>query len=316
MTTGLVLTVDAIAGQNIGLVAEEGNVRLALAAVASTLTPALSSFFWVDRATTTPLDQQNGNESRPYSTLLAAVTAHAAGGTFLIVPGDYSAEVVPVLAGNAANGWAFIGADFGTWPEGLAGPPATFPATFLPNLTIGAGLTDSTRIVLRSVRIDSLSTIVAGALQLCDVQFLNGCFVDAADTPLDFRAQRCYFNSGGVGGGGLGLAQFDDCGFLGSQSIVTALDTLQLTRCYGETSLNFSGPAGTTYIDLWTRGRLNFPVITNGAVLLSGLGPTGVLPEGVAKPDLTASLANAQAQIDDIVAAGVILGFWTDNRVP
>lgn len=310
MTAGLILTVDAIAGQGIGLVAEEGNVRQTLAATAVSLTPPLSAGFYVDAATTTPLADQNGSESKPYSTLLAAVTARAGlGGTFYVIPADYSAEVIPALAGTAL--WSFIGFDLGAFEVTAAGVAPVGPNTILPALTVDAS---SPSIALRSVKLASLTNNGGAAIFATDVNF-GLCAGLAGSTSSILRAQRCYFNGGGVGP--FAFVDLDQCGFFGSQSIVMEpAGLLRLTGCYGETSLFFGGAPNTAFVDLYTRQQLSIPAITNGSREFFGFSPPSALPVGLTTPNLTASLLNPQAQIDDIVAAGVTLGFWTDNRVP
>lgn len=277
-------------------------------AQASDVEGTLSNVFYVDQGTSTPLAEQDGSILKPWSTLLAAMTARAAaGGTFRVVPADYSAETIPSL--DASLGWSFIGLDFGQFLPGAAGDLPNGPETVLPNLTLDAGLSDG-RCELRSVRIENFSFNAPGLVALTDVVFSNGCFAASPGDAPTIKASRCYFNGGGVGS--CILFDGDRCGFFGSQSIVCTGDTMRLTRCYGETSLYFSGPAGTAYVDLFTRGQCSFLVITNGARVVAGFGPNSALPEGIATQSITG--VSPQDQIDAIVAAGVVLGLWTDDR--
>jgi len=262
----------------------------------------LSNVFFVDKSAAPAGD---GSIAKPYNTLLAAVTAHAAGGTFILTPYDYTAEIIPALTDGD---WNFWGMQLGSWPEGFAAgvTPSPLSATLLPPLTIGTG-GGANQCSFRSVGMQfGLTLRQSCALFLQDVAG-NGFFMDtAADGTVRLRADRCYFDSSGLGGSALGDCQLNDCGFFGSQSIATNGTNVQITRSYGQTSVNFLGAAGTLNIDPFTRGALNISALTNGTQAVVGLP----------LQDLTASLSDPQAQIDQIVAAGVALGFWTDNRVP
>jgi hypothetical protein len=52
----------------------------------------LTGVVWVDGSTAVPSSRQTGSILAPFATITAAVAALAAGGTVLIIPGDYSAE--------------------------------------------------------------------------------------------------------------------------------------------------------------------------------------------------------------------------------
>jgi hypothetical protein len=219
----------------------------------------LSNVFFVDQAAAGGGD---GSIARPYNTLLAAVTAHPTGGTFALTPYDYSDETIPDLAeGN----WTFWGFPLAGMPGGfdqfVVPPPLP---TQLPSITIGAGGSAST-VALRSVLMPALTVRQSCALLIQDCTF-DGVFIEtAADASVSLRADRSFFNSSGVGGSALGAAQFDDCGFWGSQTILTAGTLVQLTRCYGQTSVNFTSvSAGVVAVDTWSDVRVNIPAITNG----------------------------------------------------
>lgn len=267
------------------------------------ITP-LSNVFFIDQGAAAGGD---GSIAKPYNTILAAVAARPAGGTFLLTPYDYSAEVIPTL--NDAD-WAFWGLQLGSWPEGYGPgwtltPPQPTSLTKLPSLTLGLGGTQR-QTSLRSVSMPNLTLEMGTTLMLQDV-WLDGLFTGASldAGAVALRADRCFFNGGGVGGASLGDSQFNDCGFFGSQTIQTGSTTLQLTRCFGETSVAFLNAAGVLAIDLWSNGRVSVPVLTNGTKEVQG--PV---------QNLTASMSDQQAQIDQICAAGVALGLWTDNRTP
>lgn len=271
----------------------------------------LSAVFWVDQNTTAPLASQDGSAGAPFGTMLAAVTARAGlGGTILVVPADYSAEVLPPLTGLA---WSFVGADFGSFEvtSGAFVAPAG-PITRLPNLDCDP----SSSLWLRSVRLQNLSN--ANGAFLTDVNITNALSATPGSFSAFVRASRSYFGGGGVGE--YSFFDADQCGFFGSQTIqiVNSLGAVRLTNCYGETGFVFGGfSPGTALVDLYTRDRLTIPVLTNCALQLLGFGPPSALPSSVSiTPSLTASLASPQAQIDDIVSAGVQLGLWVDNRVP
>jgi len=265
----------------------------------------LSAAFFVDQATATPAPDQNGSPGAPFGTLAAAVAANPTGGTFVLVPADYSLEVMPALA---SGNWSFWGLDLAQLDT--ASPPVG-PPTVLPNLVI-AGVAPS-EIYLRSVRIASLEVNSPGLVALCDT-YVNFCSSTSPGAEPSLRAQRSYFDSSGVGT--FLEAMLDGCGFSGSQSLILAGSNCELTRCFGETSIVFSGPSGTVETDFYTRGLLTIPVLTNGAAVVAGFAPSGLFPPGTAAQSLTASLTDPQAQIDDIVLAGGNLGLWTDNRVP
>jgi hypothetical protein len=277
----------------------------------------LSAMWWIDQATTVALAARNGLPGSPYATVLEAVTAHPEGGTFILVPADYSTEVIPALDGGAPEGWTFIGGDLGTWNPGLVGgvaPNDLLPATMIPNLTIGDGAVEDTiRIELRSVRLSNFLANTAGFLFLTDVNVQNGCFIEAGGVDLvQLRAVRTYFNGGGVGGAGLGNCDFESCGFFGSQTVVTAGTVVQVARCYGETAFNFTGAAGTVSLDIWSRALSASAIsIINGGKQVQGYGPTESL-QNPSLPSITG--VDIQDQIDSIIAAGVANGLWTDDR--
>jgi len=311
--TGFLKSIETVAGQTIGLIRENGQVEDCSIVDPSELGGVpLSSVFYVDPATTTPPASQNGSEGAPWSTLLAAVTARAGlGGTFNLVPADYSAEVIPNLDGT--NLWSFIGLDFGTFEVTSGGARPAGPATILPALTVDAS---SPNVALRSVKMGgSFTNNGAAGVFACDTNF-NGLFGLAGSFGSVLRGQRCYFGSNGVGP--FVFIDLDYCGFQGSQSLVSENSGgVKLTNCYGETSIVFQGAPAIALVDLYTREQLTVPVVTNGTKLIVGFGPPSALPStNVNTPALTASLASPQAQIDDIVSTGVLLGLWTDNRVP
>lgn len=259
--------------------------------------PPLSNVFFVDQAAATGGD---GSIGKPYNTLLAAVTAHAAGGTFILTPYDYSAETIPALAdGN----WSFWGAQLGAVPGGFAPfvVPTPAPPTFLPALTIGAGGSAS-QISFRSVTAAALTVRQSCAVLLQDCSFDAALFDTAADGSATLRAERCFFNSSGVGGSALGDCQFNDCGFWGSQTILTNGTNVQITRSYGQTNVTFSGAAGTVNLDPFSRAAIDMPVLTNGSRAVVGL------------PVQSITGGTLQDQLDSLVAAGVALGLWTDDR--
>jgi hypothetical protein len=72
-----------------------------------------------------------------------------------------------------------------------------------------------------------------------------------------------------------------------------------------------AGTTTTTFVAGSTVEPLQLVADDAGAPMLGALGATPVV-----RQILTASLASPQAQIDDIVAALVALGFVTDSRVP
>lgn len=260
------------------------------------ITP-LSNVWFVDQGAAPAGD---GSIAKPYNTLAAALAAHPTGGTFLLTPYDYSAEVI--AAPLADGDWSFVGLQLGSWPEGYSGGALPSPSslTLLPNLTIGTG-GNASQVALRSVAMGNLGVQQGCSLVLQDVVLtLLDCTTGPAAGTL-LRADRCYFDSSGVGGAGLGDSQFNDCGFFGSQSIQTGGTLLQLTRCFGETSLVFLAAAGVAGIDLWTNGRLTTPAVTNGVKEVQG-------------PIQSITGVTTQDQVDSIVAAGVALGLWTDDR--
>lgn len=268
----------------------------------------LSDAFFIDQAGAAGGD---GSIAKPWNTLLAAVTARAGlGGTFMVMPYDYSAEVIPPLDGSTE--WSFVGFDFAAIEVtpvfvAPAGPPCRFPA-----LTIAAS---SPTLVLRSIRVQNIQQDGAGAVYVCDTQIVNGLQVASSASVLS--GQRSYFGGGGIGT--FDFVNLDRCGFFGSQQlfITNSLGVCRLTNCYGETGFTFGGfSPGTVFVDLYTRGQLAISVLNNCALQVLGFGPPGALPAFTTAPDLTASLSDPQAQIDQIVAAGVTLALWTDNRVP
>jgi hypothetical protein len=300
---GFLKALDTPAGRTIGIIREDGVAEDCTVVDPSALVSGtLSNVWFVDKGAAAGGD---GSAGRPYDTLLAAVTAHAAGGTFLLTPADYSAETIPQLTDGD---WNFWGLQLGSWPEGFAAgvTPAPLSATLLPPLILGTG-GGANQCSFRSVALPFTLTVRQScALFMQDVA-VDGCFTDTApDGTVRLRADRCYFNSSGLGGTALGDCQLNDCGFFGSQQLQTNGTNVQITRSYGQTSVTFLGAAGTLNIDPFTRGALNVPALTNGTQAVVGLPVQ----------NLTASLASPQAQINDIVAAGVVLGLWTDSRVP
>lgn len=226
----------------------------------------LSNVWFVDQAAAAGGD---GSIAKPYNTLLSAVAAHAAGGTFVLTPYDYSAEVLPVLA----NGdWSFWGLQLGSWPEGFGSGASPSPQslTTLPNMVIGTG-GNANQVALRSVAMQNLGVQQSCSLVMQDVVVaaLDCSTGPAAGTLL--RADRCYFNGSGVGGAGLGDSEFNDSGFFGSQTLQCGGTNVQMTRSFGETSITFLGAAGTLNYDPWTRGRLTVPAFTNGSAQLIGI---------------------------------------------
>jgi len=296
----MVLVLTVAQDNNLQLTQNNGGAVPVDPVESSTLSAAapLSSLFYVDAGTATLPADQDGSIGAPFSTLLAAVTARlGVGGTFLIVPGDYSAEVIPPLDGSGE--WSFAGLDGCQLPQTAAGVAPTGPPTNMPNLTVAAS---SPNLVLRSLRIGSVDQ--QGGANIYAIDTFFGLLSGAGSVSSVVRAHRCYFSGGGVGS--FNTYDFDECGFFGSQTLIVA-DTgiCRLRRCYGETSVNFLVTPGQVQADLWTRQQLSFLVLTNCTVVTE-----------LQLQNLTASLADPQAQIDDIVGAGVALGFWTDNRVP
>lgn len=215
----------------------------------------------------------NGSIGQPYNTLAAALTAHAAGGTFILTPYDYSAEVI---AAPLANGdWSFWGLQLGSWPEGFSAGdfPSPQSLTLLPSLTIGTG-GSANQVALRSVFMSNLAVEQGCSVVLQDVVLDAFAATTGPAGGALLRADRCYFNGSGVGGAGMGDCQFNDCGFFGSQTLDTAGTNVQLTRCFGETSITFAGSAGVVNYDPFSRGRVSIPALTNGFANLVGVpGP-------------------------------------------
>lgn len=262
----------------------------------------LSNVVFVDGGTSVAPASQDGSIGSPYSTLAAALTANAlTGGTFLITPGDYSAEVLPVLSLDFP--WHFVGLAFDA--------PDAFnqgPSTLLGAVTFADGaVVPFSEASFRSIKMGALTFPSVGGLALTDSAFT--LVQSGAAEKASIKAFNCFFDSSGVE-----CSTFDGdlCSFFGSQTIVADGGFIRLTRCRGQTSVNCTGAPGEVHVDPWSVPVLL--TITSGTVITEW--SPGAVAFNAQIQNLTASLASPQAQIDDIVAAGVALFFWTDNRVP
>lgn len=251
----------------------------------------LSSVFFIDPGTIVAPADQDGSIQRPWSTLLRAVTARAlAGGTFFCVPHDYSAEVIPAL--SLDFNWSFIGLDF-EGPDGFN----QGPLTHFPDLTFADGVVvPYAESAFRSVQLQTVNMPVNGACELtdCSVQVFQS--VGAGEKP-DVLARRCFFSNNGTQD--FGTFNAVDCQFDNGTAITAAGGMVQLSRCNGLVTVTVGGAPAEIHVDPWTRQKVT---VGGGTLIVEGL------------PVQSITGATAQLQIDSIVAAGVTLGFWTDNR--
>ena len=259
----------------------------------------LAGVAYVDQAST--VLSPNGSIGAPFTTIADAVAAlELTGGTVLIAAGDYSAEVVPPI--SQAVPWSFVGLPLDTPSknsptDNFSGPLVIMPSTFE---FVGG---DSSTVALRSLRLNVLNADGTDRLELIDCRVF---LIQAAGRPV--HAQDSVLDSGGVA-----CQEFSakNCRVGGSDTAILTGAQANFIGCTGgPLAVQFQNPGGVINCDLTSRGALG--AITNGAITPSGFGPAEALPVGAVIQSITG--ATTQLQVDAIVAAGVSLGFWTDDR--
>lgn len=266
-----------------------------------------SNVFYVDLATTVDPADQNGSAIAPFDTIQAALDANPAllssGLTLYICPGDYSAETLAIGSNNSLQFWGLT----------YTGP--------------GIGRTDD-----RSVKLGEINMTLGG--EQGQLAFVNIEFGGAQNFCAEVKCINCKNVNVTPGTDGIdpaycsltvvgGLFQGAVCAFLalcgqdlqvGPAPGSVTIHEGTLVRVQGADlagsacAVEFIDDPGTVYFDLYTEQTGPAPPFT----VTNGVARRFALPV----QDITASLADQQAQIDNIVAAGVTLGFWTDNRVP
>ena len=258
----------------------------------------LSNVVFVDGGTVVAPADQDGSIGSPYGTLAAALTAAAVtGGTFLLTPGDYSAEVLPVLSLDFP--WSFVGLAFDA--------PDAFnqgPSTLLGDVTFADGaVAPFSETSFRSIKMGALTFPSVGGLALTDSAFT--LVQSGAAEKASIKAFNCFFDSSGVE-----CSTFDGdiCSFFGSQTIIADGGFIRLTRCRGQTSVNCTGSPGEVHVDPWS-----VPVL---ATITSGTVITEWNPGAAAFNAQIGSITGVDVLdiLNTVIAAGVAQFLWTDDR--
>lgn len=320
MAAGLVLTVDAILGQTIGLVSEEGSVRQTLAATVTSLVPPLSTEIFVDVGTAEPVATQDGSIAQPFSTIGAAAAVASNFDTLTLIAGDYSAEVPPVFVLDLQ-----LTSPVPQWAAGAAVDQTWLVANgFLVNLPNLTGLA----LALVNVTVDQ---VTANRVSLA------GCIIGTSITSAGIvTASNTRLPSSVVATADDVTADSCQIGFGGAAGITTGGTVVRLSNCRTQLALTvtFSGAAGQLQVDASTNHYLqtNGITIVNGALVVTsrqaretlavvvpavaagavGYVSTAFIAELASIPQFAPLVGNPQA---DLVAAGAGGGFvncWAD----
>jgi hypothetical protein len=233
---------------------------------------ALSNTWFVDVGTTVPTAQQNGSIGLPYKTLTSAIAAHSGGGlsaTFILTPGDYSAEPdINIPADAGADTTIFCptglqggsGFDFGAFND-------VHTAPLLPGFTGGAifqglhlyGCAFNQKNIVQVGFIDmGWSTALGNGTQKIEGSaiYLNDSFIDVKCSAL---------------GGGFdpGVFAHNTSFYITTALIQSASTNIQCSQCKfnGVIEVKFTGAAGTFQLDavsnFWFKAATE--TLTNGA---------------------------------------------------